>query len=64
MPYPATTAATSEVDSELFEQVSDEESALLDYYRALKPDQRAILLEMLVRMVEPERESLRSVGRP
>jgi hypothetical protein len=42
-----------EVDSELFEQVSDDEFALLEYYRALRPGQRAALLEALVRMVEP-----------
>ena len=30
-----------EVDSELFEQVSDDEFALLEYYRALRPTQRA-----------------------
>ena len=46
-----------EVDSELFEQVSDDEFALLEYYRALKPGQRAALLEALVRMVEPVRQA-------
>jgi len=46
-----------EVDSELFEQVSDDEFALLEYYRALRPTQRAALLEALVRMVEPVRQA-------
>lgn len=50
---------TPEIDSELFEQVTDEESALLDYYRALEPGQRAVVMEMLVRMVEPQREPRR-----
>ena len=45
-----------DVDSELFEQVTDDELALLDYYRALRPAQRAALLEALVRMVEPARQ--------
>ena len=45
-----------DVDSELFEQVTDDELALLDYYRALRPAQRAALLEALVRMVEPTRQ--------
>jgi len=45
-----------DVDSELFEQVTDDELALLDYYRALGPAQRAALLEALVRMVEPTRQ--------
>jgi hypothetical protein len=44
-----------DLDSELFEQVTDDELALLDYYRALRPAQRAALLEALVRMVEPAR---------
>lgn len=46
-----------EVDSELFEQVTDDEFALLEYYRALRPRQRAALLEALVRMVEPLRQA-------
>lgn len=46
-----------DVDSELFEQVTDDELALLDYYRALQPSQRAAVLEALVRMVEPVREA-------
>jgi hypothetical protein len=45
-----------DVDSELFEQVTDDELALLDYYRALRPGQRTALLEALVRMVEPARQ--------
>ena len=45
-----------DVDSELFEQVTDDELALLDYYRALRPAQRAALLKALVRMVEPTRQ--------
>ena len=48
-----------EVDSELFEQVSDDELALLEYYRALRPGQRAALLEALVRMIEPVRHAER-----
>ena len=44
-----------DVDSELFEHVTDDELVLLDYYRALRPGQRAALLEALVRMVEPSR---------
>jgi len=46
-----------DVDSELFEQVTDDELALLDYYRALRPAQRAALLEALVRMIEPARQA-------
>ena len=46
-----------DVDSELFEQVTDDELALLDYYRELGPDQRAAVLEALVRMVEPARQA-------
>jgi hypothetical protein len=46
-----------DVDSELFEHVTDDELALLDYYRALRPGQRAALLEALVRMVEPARQA-------
>ena len=46
-----------DVHSELFEQVTYDELALLDYYRALRPDQRAALLEALVRMVEPARQA-------
>jgi hypothetical protein len=55
-----------DVDSELFEQVTDDELALLDYYRALRPAQRAALLEALVRMVEPVRQatSRSPVSRP
>ena len=45
-----------DVGGELFEQVTDDELALLDYYRALGPAQRAALLEALVRMVEPTRQ--------
>jgi len=52
-------------DSELFEQVTDDELALLEYYRALKPDGRAAVLEALVRMVEPGRQAQRRRrGRP
>lgn len=46
-----------DIDSELFEHVTDDELALLDYYRALRPTQRAALLEALVRMVEPGRQA-------
>ena len=46
-----------DVDSELFEQVTDDELALLDCYRALPPRQRATVLEALVRMIEPVREA-------
>jgi ubiquinone/menaquinone biosynthesis C-methylase UbiE len=48
-----------EFDSELFEQVSDDELALLEYYRALRPGERAAVLEVLVRMVEPARQAER-----
>ena len=48
-----------DVDSELFEQVTDDEFALLECYRALQPDTRATVLEALVRMVEPAREARR-----
>ena len=51
-----------EFDSELFEQVSDDELALLEYYRALRPGERAALLEALVRMVEPARQAERHGG--
>jgi hypothetical protein len=56
----------SDVDSELFEQVTDDELALVDYYRALRPARRAALLEALVRMVEPAHQatSRLHVGRP
>ena len=46
-----------DVDSELFEHVTDDELALLDYYRELGPGQRAALLEALGRMVEPARQA-------
>jgi hypothetical protein len=46
-----------DVDSELFEQVTDDELALLDCYRALQPRQRATVLEALVRMIEPVRQA-------
>jgi|MudIll2142460700_1097286.scaffolds.fasta_scaffold540616_2 hypothetical protein len=46
-----------DVDSELFEQVTDDELALLDCYRALPPDERAAVLEALIRMVEPVRQA-------
>jgi ubiquinone/menaquinone biosynthesis C-methylase UbiE len=46
-----------DVDSELFEQVTDDELALLDCYRTLQPDERAAVLEALVRMVEPVRQA-------
>jgi ubiquinone/menaquinone biosynthesis C-methylase UbiE len=46
-----------DVDSELFEQVTDDELALLDCYRALRPNERAAVLEALVRMVEPIRQA-------
>ena len=36
---------------------SANELALLDYYRALRPAQRAALLEALVRMIEPVRQA-------
>jgi hypothetical protein len=48
-----------DVDSELFEQVSDDELTLLERYRALRPGERAALLETLLRMVEPRREAER-----
>jgi hypothetical protein len=48
-----------DVDSELFEHVTDDELALLDYYRELRPGQRTALLKTLVRMVEPAREARR-----
>jgi hypothetical protein len=49
-----------DVDSELFEQVTDDELALLECYRTLAPQQRAMVLEALVRMVEPLRQPRRS----
>ena len=48
-----------DVDSELFEQVTDDELALLDCYRTLPPERRATVLEALVRMVEPVRQAHR-----
>ena len=45
-----------DLDSELFEQVTDDELALLECYRTLAPQQRAMVLEALVRMVEPLRQ--------
>ena len=47
--------ALPDVDRELFEQVTDEELALLNCHRAPMPNQRAALLEALARMVEPAR---------
>lgn len=41
-----------DMDSELFEQVTDDELTLLDHYRSLQPEERAGVLETLVRMVE------------
>lgn len=54
---------TPEVDSELFEQVSDDELALLDYYRALTPGERAAVLEALLRLVEPAKQAQKRHGR-
>jgi hypothetical protein len=48
--------ALPEVDSVLFEEVSDEELALLEGYRALPPSQRARLLQAIVRMAECVRQ--------
>lgn len=48
-----------DVDSELFEQVTDDELALLECYRLLAPAQRAMVVEALVRMVEPLRQPRR-----
>jgi hypothetical protein len=52
-----------DVDSELFEHVTDDELALLDCYRALRPGERAVVLEALVRMTEPSRHAPRHAGR-
>ena len=46
-----------DIDSELFEQVTDDEFALLECYRALQPDTRATVLEALLRMAEPVRQA-------
>jgi hypothetical protein len=43
-------------DSELFEQVTDDELSLLECYRALPPQQRATVLEAILRMAAPLRE--------
>ena len=51
-----------DVDSELFEQVTDDELALLEYYRALPAERRATVLEALVRTVEQARETRRDAG--
>jgi ubiquinone/menaquinone biosynthesis C-methylase UbiE len=51
-----------DVDSELFEHVTDDELALLDCYRALRPGERAVVLEALVRMTEPSRHAPRPVA--
>jgi len=54
-------------DSGLFEQVTDDELALLECYRALPPQQRASVLEALLRMAAPLREGPtrpRAVARP
>lgn len=50
-------AATPDVDSELFEHVTDDESELLEYYRALPPEERAAVLEALLRLTEPTRQA-------
>jgi len=50
-------AATPDVDSELFEHVTDDESELLEYYRALPAEERAAVLEALLRLTEPARQS-------
>jgi hypothetical protein len=44
-------------DSELFEQVTDDELALLESYRVLPPQERATVLEALLRMAAPLREA-------
>ena len=44
-----------DVDRELFAHVTDGELALLGYYRELGPDQRATLLETLIRVADPAR---------
>ena len=48
-----------EFDSELFEQVTDDELALLECYRILPLRQRATVLEALLRMAAPLREARR-----
>ena len=45
-----------DVDSELFEQVSDDEVALLECYRALGPEERATVLEAMVRLMASARQ--------
>lgn len=50
-------AVTADVDSELFEHVTDDESELLEYYRALPPEERAAVLEALLRLTEPQRQA-------
>ena len=52
-------AATPDVDSELFEHVTDDESELLEYYRALPAEERAAVLEALLRLTEPTRQARR-----
>jgi len=48
---------TPDLDSELFEQVTDDELALLEYYRALKPAERAAVLEALLRIAERKKQA-------
>lgn len=54
-------AATPDVDSELFEHVTDDESELLEYYRALPAEERAAVLEALLRLTEPTRQARKRV---
>lgn len=48
---------TPQMDSELFARVSDDELALLEYYRALKPGERAAMFELLNRIAESARQA-------
>jgi len=43
-------SVTADVGSELCEDVTDDESELLEYYRAPPPEERAAVLEALLRL--------------
>jgi hypothetical protein len=52
-------AVMADVDGELFEHVTCEESHLPEYYRAPPPEERAAVLEPLLRLTRPDWQAKR-----
>jgi hypothetical protein len=47
----------ADVDSELFEHVTYDASELLEYHHALRPKERAAVLEVLLRLTKLDRQA-------